>query len=181
MAILLITFEDLTTSTPIGGNVDTDKYNYCIEDAQNSKLKELLGDTLYLKIETDYDNNDLTGDYLILYNEFVKPILIHQSAIEYLGVASYQIANGGVYKHQPANGNPVETKDIEFLINSQSLKVEYNILRLNRWLLRKQLPEYKWHYDNIVNPKVESNSFNFDFISVTQNVKKDNRPDNRYD
>lgn len=179
MAILLITPSDITTNTNIGGNVDEDKLNPCILDAQNSKIKELLGDSLYTKIETDFSNDDLSGNYLTLYNEFIKPILIHQSAFEYLLIGSYTVANGGIYKHVPANGTPVESDDIKRLLDNQRLKVEMYIERAQRWLFRVRPTEYNWYYENIVNPII-SNQFNFDILgNNTDRWQK--KPDNRMD
>lgn len=169
----LIEYEDLTNATPLGGNIDIDRYKFCIEDAQNSKLKEILGDTLYNKIETDYLDEDLSGDYLILYNDFVKPILIHQSAVEYLIIGGYQISNGGIYKHTPANGTPVDQTEIDMLVNHQRLKVEMYVERCLRWLLKVNLPEYQWHYENIVNPQFRNSGFGFDFIGYKTETTQD--------
>jgi hypothetical protein len=178
--IYLIDFEDLTNNTPLGGNIDEDRYKFCILDAQNSKLKEILGDTLYTKIETDYHANTLSGNYLTLYNEFVKPILIHQGAVEYLTIASFQVSNGGIYKHTPANGQPVEMSDVKYLIDSQRLKVEMYVERLNRWLLRIYPTEYTYHYENIVNPSFRRTStLNFDFVGNKTTSAWREKPDNR--
>jgi hypothetical protein len=183
--IYLIEYAQLTNATPLGGDIDVDRYKFCILDAQNSKIKELLGDTLYTKIETDYDEDNLTGNYLTLYNEFVKPILIHQSAVEYLTIGSFQIANGGIYKHTPQNGTAVELSDVKYLIDAQRTKVEMYTERLNRWLLRLQLPEYNWYYENIVNPMpTRGGNLNFDITGNTdkwREGKSDNRMDNCFE
>jgi len=167
MDVFLIDYEqgELTNYTPLGGNIDVDRYKFCILDAQNSKVKEILGDTLYNKIETDYTNNDLAGNYLTLYNEFIKWIVIHQSAVEYLTIGSLQVSNGGIYEHTPANGQPADTAKIKLMIDAQRLKVEMYVERLQRWLFRVYPPEYIWHYENIVNPSFKSGSgLNFDFV-----------------
>ena len=180
--IYLIQYLELTNATPLGGNIDVDRYKFCILDAQNSKIKELLGDSLYTKIETDYDNDTLTGNYLTLYNEFVKPILIHQSAVEYLTIGSFQVGNGGIYKHTPQNGTAVEMSDVKFMIDAQKIKVEMYVSRLQRWLLRVMPPEYNWYYENIVNPTIQGvGMINFDIVGNNTkkwNEKSDNRMDN---
>lgn len=162
----IIEFQDLTNATPLGGNIDVDRYKFCILDAQNSKLKELLGDALFLKLLNHFNAipKTLNGDYLELYNEFVKPITIHQSALEYLKIGAYQVSNGGIFKHTPANGTPVESQDIKDMVRNQSEKVEMYVIRLNRWLCRKMLPEYKWHYEQIVNPILNNSNIDFKII-----------------
>jgi hypothetical protein len=181
--ILLIdlTSGDLTKATPLGGNIDIDRYNFCVLDAQNSKVRELLGDDLYQKIETDYVDETLTGIYLELYTNFVKPIIIHQSAVEFLTIGSFQVSNGGIYKHTPANGTPIEMSEVKYIIDAQRTKVEMYEERLNRWLLRVRPTEYNWFYENIVNPSFGNNStLNFDIVG--NNTKRWNeKPDNRMD
>ena len=68
MEYLLLSDQELLQNTVLGGNIDTDKYKICVQDAQLSKLIEILGEDLYEKIKTDYENDDLSGDYLELYN-----------------------------------------------------------------------------------------------------------------
>lgn len=180
--IPLISNTELTTATPLGGNIDIDRYSFSILDVQNSKIKELLGDSLYTKIETDYQAEDLSGLYLTLYNEFVKPIIIHESAAEYLIIGSYQVSNGGIYKHTPANGTPIESAEIDRLVNNQRTKAEMYCERLQRWLFRNlaSIPEYTYHYENIVNPMPKNGGLNFDIISNTNRLWE-KKPDNRMD
>jgi len=186
MAVYLIDYEagELTANTPLGGKIDVDRYKFCIIDAQNSKVKELLGDTLYNKIETDYEADTLTGIYQTLYNEFIKPIVIHQSAVEYLTIGSFQVSNGGIYKHTPANGTPVEMTDVKYIIDSQKLKVEMYMERAQRWLNRVRPTEYNWYYENIVNPFPRKVGFAFDIVGKNTKEwieKSDNRMDNFYE
>jgi len=183
MAIYLIDYEagDISKNTPISGKVDVDRYKFCILDAQNSKVKELLGDSLYDKIATDYEADTLSGVYLTLYDEFIKWIVIHQTAVEYLTIGGFQVSNGGIYQHTPANGQPSSMEDIKYLIDSQRLKVEMYMARCQRWLNRIRPTEYNWYYENIVNPMPTNMGLNFDILgenTIKWNVKSDNRMDN---
>lgn len=154
MDILLLTDADLVGNTPLGGNIDVDKYRLCINDAQVSKLEEILGETLYEKIKTEFSAvpKTLAGDYLILYTKYIKPFLIHQSAVEYLLIGSYQIANGGIYKHAPANSSPVEVGEVNFLVKNQRVKAEMYQARMERYLAIMNFPEWAYNSENNVNP-----------------------------
>lgn len=72
----IIRQSDIVKYTPIGGNVDIDKFLPCVLDAQITDLEPLLGESLYDKIATDYENNDLAGLYLTLYDDYIKPLFI---------------------------------------------------------------------------------------------------------
>ena len=73
---LFITPEELKSTTILGGNVDPDKFLFSIANTQIITIEPLLGSILYdkIKAEAAADPVGLTGKYLTLYNEFVKPI-----------------------------------------------------------------------------------------------------------
>lgn len=178
--IYLITPTEVIEKTPLGGNIDENKYKFCILEAQNGTLRELLGDDLYDKIETDKEAAALAGNYLVLYEKFIVPILIHQTAVEYLHIGGVTVGNGGIYRHSPANATPAEQSEIKPLIDNEKNKVDMYVSRLLRWLLRVMPPEYKWQYENIVNPTQTNVSFNFDIVS-NNNKAWNEKPDNRMD
>ena len=60
---LFISPEEITTTSIMGGNVDPDKYKFCIANVQISVIEPLLGTELYDKIKSDYEASSLTGDY----------------------------------------------------------------------------------------------------------------------
>ena len=163
---LLLTDLDLVESTPLGGNIDPDKYRFCVHDAQVSKLEEILGETLYEKIKTEFSAipKTLTGDYLVLYEKYIRPFLIHQAAVEYLLIGGYQIANGGIYKHSPANSAPVEVAEVNFLVKNQRAKAEMYQARLERYLVKMNFTEWTYSDDNNVNPTPSKYNGGFSFF-----------------
>jgi hypothetical protein len=82
--LLFIRPEEITATTVLGGNVDIDNYLFCVSKAQLTVIEPLLGTILYDKIIEDIDNDTLTGDYLILFNDFVKPITKHSALAQFL-------------------------------------------------------------------------------------------------
>jgi hypothetical protein len=163
MEYLLLSDQEILQNTVLGGNIDTDKYKFCIQDAQLSKLVEILGEDLYEKIKLDFENNDLSGDYLELYTKYIRMFLIHQSAVEYLINGAFQISNGGIFKMTPQNGTAVEQDSINILIANQRNKAEIYQGRMERFLCKVNLTEYTSTTDNIINPK-KSNYGGFSFL-----------------
>jgi hypothetical protein len=158
--ILLIKARDITKNTPLGGNIDVDRYTSCLWDAQMLKLEPILGVDLYAKISTDFSTNNLTGLYLELYTNFIKPFLIHATAENYLLIGAYQIANGGIYKHTAENAESVTKEEVDYLVVNQRSKAEAYALRLNDWLCKNQLAEYK---------KCESKKYNIGNLWLGKN------------
>jgi len=73
----------------------------------------VLGEVLYETIVIEFENDTWTGDNELLYTKYIKPFLIHASAMEYLKIGAYQVSNGGIYKHTPDNGTPVDKIEVD--------------------------------------------------------------------
>lgn len=156
--VILLNDNDITKYTLLGGNIDVDKLRQCILDAQATRLEELLGETLYNKIETDYDNDNLSGDYLTLYNNYIKPFLIQQSAVEYLKIGAFAITNNGITQPTPANTTAVSEQSLSRLVNERRIVADMYAERMKKWLCKNDFPEYEYSSDNIINPQQASNS-----------------------
>jgi hypothetical protein len=156
--IILLKDNDLTKNTVLGGNIDVDKLRQCVLDAQVTRLEELLGETLYSKIETDFENEALTGVYETLYIDYIKPFLIRQSAVEYLKIGAFTVANNGIFQPQPNNAIAITDKNLSNLINEVRIKADMFAERMRKYLCKNTIPEYASSSDNIVNPNRPSNS-----------------------
>jgi len=143
METLLIRPSEITAFTPLGGNVDIDKYKPCVLNVQNMVIEPLLGLELFNKIKTDFEDETLAGDYLILYESYLKPILRHQVFAEYAEIASYQVTNGGVFKFSQENTETVSKEEAQYLASNERNKAQFYITRCESWLCDNNLPEYK--------------------------------------
>lgn len=152
MTTILLKENELTKNTPLGGNIDVDRYVDAIADFQRIRVEEVLGETLYNKICEDFENNTLAGDYLKFYQDYLRPYIIHGAAMEYLLYGAYQINNGGISKHNPVDSTPIDKVEVDYLVQQQRLKMEMYESRLERWLCKYHLPEYVASSNNIVNP-----------------------------
>jgi hypothetical protein len=149
METLLITPAEITDTTILGGNIDLDKYRFCIFDTQLRVIEPLLGTELYEKVLTDYENNDLSGLYLELYSDYLKPILKFSSVANYLEIASYMVDNGGIFKYAP------ESKEIPSISEITGLTQKYNsladmfIIRFDKWICNNTITEYNRYQDKV--------------------------------
>jgi hypothetical protein len=148
MEILLIRPSEITAYTPMGGNVDVDKYIPCILDVQVTVLEPLLGKRLYEKIKQHFADENLQGDYEVLFTSYVKPILRHQVFAEYVEIGGYTVANGGIFKHVPDNTEPATRADVQYLAQTQRAKAQMYIERAEKWLRENPLPEYRGNCNN---------------------------------
>ena len=147
--LLLIKPEEITQSTIMGGDVDIDKYTYTIFNTQIMTLEPLLGTQLYEKIKTDFANDTLSGLYLTLYTNFIKPILKYKSVAEYISIANYMLTNGGVMKHQADNNEIPTIGEIETLSSKYDGIAQMYIERFDKWICNNNLPEYLTSQDDV--------------------------------
>ena len=118
---LFINRTDLVRNSIIDGNVDTDKFIQFIKIAQQIHIQNYLGTELYNKIGTLITSGDIDeaeyADYKTLLNDYIQPMLIWWSQVDYIPFASYQIRNGGIYKHSSETSESVGKDEVDFLVN----------------------------------------------------------------
>lgn len=155
--ILLISPNTITETTILGGNVDFDKYTFCILDTQVSVLEPLLGSELYNYILNN--KNTLSGLYLELYNDYLKPILKFSTLAKYIEIAPYMVSNGGIFKHAPENKEIASIQEVEGLSQKYKGLADMYIGRFNIWIGKNTIAEYNYN-NEIVNPSSNINTFN---------------------
>jgi len=160
---LFISRTDLVKNTIIDGNVDTDKFIQFIKIAQEIHITNYLGSKLYDKISADIVADTLTGDYLSLVKDYIQPMLIHFAMVEYLPFASFQLKNGGVFKHSSENAESVSKSEIEFLIQKQRDFSEYYTRRFVDYICfnSTKFPEYLNNSGSDIDPDKDVNPTNW--------------------
>ena len=147
--LLFITPQEMTSSTILSGNTDTDKFLFCIANVQLTTIEPLLGSELYDKIITDKTANALSGLYLELYNDFIKPITKNESVAQYIEIASYMVDNAGIYKHTGDKIEVVDKQEVQFLSGKYKNMAQMYVIRFNKWICKNYLPEYKCYQDEV--------------------------------
>jgi len=157
---LLITRKDVVKFTAMNGNVDTDKFIQYIKIAQDVHVQNYLGTDLLESIQAKIIAGTLTGDYLSLVTDHVKPLLCHWAMVEYLPFAAYTIANKGVYKHSSENAENVSKEEIDFLIEKERTTAQYYTDRFIDYMsfnASTKFPEYYSNNDNDIYPDKDAN------------------------
>lgn len=113
---LFITPLDVKQFSVLSGNLDDDKIKQWISTAQDTHIFSYLGEDLFNKISTDIINNSLSGVYLSLVNDYIKPMTIHYAAAELLPFAAYTVGNKGAFKHSSENAETMTKEEIDFLV-----------------------------------------------------------------
>lgn len=145
---LFITRNDLVKYTAVNGNVDTDKFIQFVKIAQDIHIQNYLGTDLFNKISADIIASSLTGDYLTLVNDYVKPMVIHWAMVEYLPFASYSIANKGIYKHSSENSTTVDKNEVDFLVEKSRNLAQYYTDRFISYMSFEAPSKFPEYYTN---------------------------------
>ena len=155
---LFIQPSEMTETTILGGNVDIDKYLLNIANVQLTVIEPLLGSILYDFVLDGAENSTLTGDYLTLYEEYVKPITKHQALAEYVQVSGFMITNGGAFKHAPENAEIMSKEEKLEVSQIYSGIADTYVLRFEKWICKNPLPEYKTCQDEVNASKTITNT-----------------------
>lgn len=157
---LFITPKDLKSNTILNGNVDTDLFINFIKIAQQMHVQNYLGTKLYDAITTKINTSTLTGDYLDLVTDYVQPMLIHFSLIDYLPFANYQIRNGGVFRHRSENSETVSKEELDILVQKHRTFADFYAKRFVDYMAiyaSSLFPEYWTNSNDNMYPDMNPN------------------------
>ena len=162
---LFINRTDLVRNSIIDGNVDTDKFIQFVKIAQEIHIQNYLGTELYNKISTLITSGDIDeaeyADYKTLLNDYIQPMLIWWSQVDYIPFASYQIRNGGIYKHSSETSESVGKDEVDFLVNKAREKADFYTRRFIDYISFRNAtyPEYTANTNEDMNPS-QDETFN---------------------
>ena len=160
MEALFITRNDIVKFTAMNGNTDVDKFIQFVKIAQDIHIQNYLGSKLFQKLQADIVAGTLAGNYEMLVETYVKPMLIHWGMVEYLPFAAYTIANKGVYKHSSENSENVDKNEVDYLLEKErSIAQNYTQRFIDYMSFNETLfPEFRANVNNDVYP--DSNTIN---------------------
>ena len=159
--VLFINRTDLVRNSIIDGNVDTDKYIQCIKLAQEIHIQNYLGTKMYNALTAAIVAGiDLPANvrWKTLLDDYVVPMEIWFAQVDYIPFASYQIRNGGMYKHRSENADTVSKEEVDYLVEKARTNAEWYARRFIDFMSFNQTtyPEYTTNTNDDINPSYDA-------------------------
>ncbi len=125
--VLFINRTDLIRNSIIDGNVDSDKYIQFIKLAQEIHIQNYMGTKMYDALTAAMPNIDQPANarWKSLLDDYVVPMLIWFAQVDYIPFASYQIRNGGMFKHRSENSDTVSKEEVDYLVEKARTNAEW--------------------------------------------------------
>tara|TARA_R110000803_G_scaffold49920_2_gene103789 strand:- start:53 stop:562 length:510 start_codon:yes stop_codon:yes gene_type:complete len=163
MKAIFITSEDIKRYSILDGNVDNDKFNQFVEIAQDIHVQEYLGTDLYDKIQALILDGSIENagnvKYKTLLEDYIKPMHIRWSSVEFMPYLAYTISNGGIYKHVSETSESVNVSEVNLLTERSRSTAEFYTRRLISFLCTNSTdyPEYQTNSNGDISPNKNSN------------------------
>lgn len=153
-----ITIEELKQTT-FNANLDNEYIAPALEEAQSIYLREIIGDLLYNSITNKIDDETLSGKYLTLVNQYIKPYLTYKVQSVIVIPLNNKTRNAGVINQYDQGFNTSTMKDTAYLADYYNSRAEFYANRLTTYLQKNStdFPEYGYSDDNITQPTESQN------------------------
>ncbi len=165
MKALFISIADLKAKSIIDGNTDADKLIHQIEVAQDMHIQNYLGGRLYDKLQELILSGDVdlpvNSDYKALRDDYIKPMLIWFTQLEYLPFAMFKINNGGITKHRSQEAESVDFRDVDRMQSRITDRAEFYTKRFLDYICfnSQKFPEYNNNSNGDMYPDKDADSF----------------------
>ena len=159
--VLFIDRTDLVRNSILDGNVDTDKFIFFIKTAQEIYIQNYLSTQMYDALtEAIVAGIDLPANarWKTLLDEYVVPMLIWFTQVDYIPFASYQIRNGGMFKHRSENADTVSKDEVDYLVEKARTNAEWYSRRFIDFMAFNQTlyPEYTSNSNDDIYPSYDA-------------------------
>jgi RNAse (barnase) inhibitor barstar len=165
MKALFISIADLKAKSIIDGNTDADKLIHQIEVAQDMHIQNYLGGRLYDKLQDLILSGDIdlpaNSDYKDLRDDYIKPMLIWFTQLEYLPFAMFKIDNGGINRHRGQESDTVDFRDVDRMQSKITDRAEFYTKRFIDYICfnSQKFPEYNNNSNGDMYPDKDADSF----------------------
>lgn len=112
---LFITVQYLKDNTIINDNVDGSLLQPIIKTTHDKYLHPLIGSPLYYALQDKVINNTLTGNYKVLMDDYIIPVLLHYSTYEAVPYFAFKFRNKGVSKQNSDYSEPADLTELSYV------------------------------------------------------------------
>ena len=153
-----ISIEELKQTT-FNANLDNEYIAPALEEAQSIYLREIIGDLLYNSITNKIDSETLSGKYLTLVNQYIKPYLTYKVQSVIVIPLNNKTRNAGIINQYDQGFNTSTMKDTAYLADYYNSRAEFYANRLTTYLQKNtaDFPEYGYSDDNVTQPTETQN------------------------
>jgi hypothetical protein len=165
MKALFITVKDLKERSIVDGNTDADKLIHFIEVAQDIHIQNYLGGRLYDKFQTiilnGTINDPVNSDYKSLRDEYIKPMLIWFTQVEYFPFADFSITNSGLSRTRSENEDGIGDTEILRMESKLRDRAEHYTNRFVDYMCfnSTKFPEYTQNQNGDMYPDRDPDTF----------------------
>jgi hypothetical protein len=167
----LISYDYIIENTIIDSNVDADLITKFIDQAQDTKIQQVLGYALYMAIMDKIVNNNLTGEYKFLVDNFIQKCQSHYVVYMSLPYINYHLTNKSVATKSSDNGQPSSLEEIQYLRKDIESIAQFYAQRIREYIVNNpgSFMEY-WATSGIDRITPKSNNY-FGGIYLSRGMK----------
>lgn len=163
--VLFISESYLKSTTFVGENVQSNVLTAAIKKAQTIKIQSILGKALYDKLVDDIYTaggiSGLTGNYAILFEEYVVPALTNWALVECIVPLTLKFTNKGITRAQDSYAEVIDLEWVKYIKNDARNEAEWYTQRLTTYLCNNMglFPEYSDYSANDLYPSTKAGGY----------------------
>ena len=157
---LFINRTDLVRNSILDANISTDKFIQFVKIAQEIDVQQIMGTDLYNGLSAAMPNIEDSSNvrWKTILDDYIVPMLIWYAQSNYYPFATYQVKQGGVFKHTSENSVSVDKNEIDFLVEKARTNEEWYSRRFIDFMSFNQAtyPEYTSNTNDDIYPSYDS-------------------------
>lgn len=142
--IYFISSEYLKKHTTVNGSVDDNIIYPCVTLAQDKWMLPYLGSDLMAKLKTDVEDDTLSGNYLTLMNDYVRPAVTWWTMFEVTPHLTYRMDNGTLVQRISEDAQPISDRVMKDMLDRFKRNAEHYTTLMVEYLCANStlFPEY---------------------------------------
>tara|TARA_R110002049_G_scaffold112652_2_gene262281 strand:+ start:168 stop:671 length:504 start_codon:yes stop_codon:yes gene_type:complete len=161
MKYLILDNDAIKRYSPLSGNLDDDRLSSYVEVAQDIHLQDYLGTKLYDAIQAHALADTMPSDYTNLIDNYIKPMLMRWTLVEFIPFAPYNISNKGVFKGTSENAEIASREDLDRICDDYKVRALHYTKRLVDYLCDNstKFPEYSTNIGSDMRPNKDTSTY----------------------